>query len=105
MATTNIPYERSNQFGQEITALLNCYRKVVTDGPLLLSAMGHMIDGDGSSDTHFAEMVTLGIFATNADAKASYDELQSVNGKLTTDASVTSVQAALLQVCAKHGVI
>lgn len=105
MAVTNIPFDRANQFGQEIKALLNGYRKVVTDGPIVLAAMATMIDGDGSSDTHFAEMVTLGIYETNADAKASYDELASVNAKLSTDASVTSVQAALLQVCSKHGII
>ena len=105
MAATNIPFDRSNQFGQEIKALLNAYRKVNQDGPLILSAMAHMIDGDGTSDTHFTEMVTLGIYDNTTDAKASYDELQSVNAKLTTDASVTSVDAALKQVCAKHGII
>lgn len=105
MAVTNIPFDRSNQFGQEIKALLNAYRKVNADGPLILQAMSHMIDGDGSDAAHFTEMVTLGIYETTAHAKASYDELASVNGKLTTDGSVTSVDAALKQVCAKHGII
>lgn len=108
MATSNIPFDRSVQFGQEIKALLTAYRKVVTDGPLILAAMAHMVDGDGSSSTHFTELATGGsvpVFENVADAKASWDELQSVNAKLTTDASVTNVQAALLQVCAKHGVI
>lgn len=105
MAATNIPFDRSNQFGQEIKALLNGYRKVVTDGPVILSAMSHMVDGDGTDVSHFTEMVTLGIYENTADAKASWDELQSVNAKLTTDSSVTNVQAALLQVCAKHGVV
>ena len=105
MAATNITFDRSNQFGQEIKALLNAYRKVVTDGPLILEAMSHMVDGDGTQAAHFAELVTLGIFPTNADAKSSWDELQSANGKLTTDASVTNVKTALLQAVAMHGVI
>lgn len=105
MAADNIPFDRSNQFGQEIKALLNAYRKVNQDGPNILQAMQHMIDGDGSDKDHFAEMVTLGIYETTDDAKASYDELASINGKLTTDGSVTSVDAALKQVCAKHGII
>lgn len=105
MAATNIPFDRSHQFGQEIKALLNAYRKVNQDGPNILQAMSHMVDGDGSDPSHFTEMVTLGISENTSDAKASYDELASVNGKLTTDGSVTSVDAALKQVCAKHGII
>jgi hypothetical protein len=105
MAATNIPFDRSNQFGQELKALLNAYRKAVTDGPIILEAMSHMVDGDGTDAAHFTELVTLGIFETTADAKASWDELQSANAKVTTDNSVTNVKAALLQVCAKHGII
>lgn len=105
MAATNIPFDRSNQFGQEIKALLNAYRKANQDGPNILGAMAVMIDGDGSDVSHFAEMVTLGIYENTTDAKASYDELASVNGKLTTDGSVTNVDAAIKQVCAKHGII
>lgn len=105
MAATNIPFDRSSQFGQEIKALLTAYRKVNQDGPNILEAMAHMIDGDGTDVSHFTEMVTLGIYDNTADAKASYDELASVNAKLTTDGSVTNVDAALKQVCAKHGII
>jgi len=105
MASTNIPFDRNNQFGQEIKALLNSYRKVVTDGPLILASMSQMLDGNGSDVSHFAEMVALGIYENTTDAKASYDELASVNFKMTTDSSVSNVNAALLQVCAKHGII
>lgn len=105
MAATNIPFDRSNQFGQEIKALLNAYRKVVTDGPIVLAAMAQMVDGDGSDVSHFTEMVTLGIYENTADAKASYDELASANSKAATNASVDNVQAAYLQVCSKHGII
>jgi hypothetical protein len=105
MAATHIPFDRSNQFGQELKALLNAYRKVVTDGPIIIAALQAMIDGNGTDVSHFTEMVTVGIFDNTADAKASFDELSSVNGKLTTNNSVSSVEAALLQVCSKHGII
>ena len=105
MAATNIEFDRSNQFGQEIRAYLNACRKVVTDGPIILACFAHMVDGDGTDVSHFAELVAQGIYPTTADAKASWDELQAVNAKLTTDAAVTFVQAALLQAPAKHGIV
>lgn len=105
MATTNIPFDRTKELGQELRHLLVAYRKVYQDGPSVLAALSHMIDGDGSDAGHFTEMVTRGIYETTADAKASYDELASANAKLTTDASVTYVHAALKQICDKHGVI
>lgn len=105
MASTNIEFDRSNQFGQEIKALLNAYRKVNQDGPNIIAHMVHVIDGDGSQLSHFQGLVDLGTFPTTDDAMAAYNELASVNAKLTTDASVSSVDAALKQVCDKFGVI
>ena len=105
MASTNIDFDRSNQFGQEIKAYLNALRKANQDGPNILTAIVHMVDGDGSQEAHFAELVAKGIYPTTADAMASYNEIASVNAKLTTDGSVTSVDAAIKQVCAKHGII
>lgn len=105
MAATNIDFDRSNQFGQEIKAYLNAIRKVNQDGPNILATIVHMVDGDGTAEAHFAELVANGIYPTNADAMASYNELVSINLKMTTDASVTSVDAAMKQVCAKHGII
>lgn len=105
MAETNIQFDRSNQFGQEIKALLNAYRKVVTDGPIILGAMALMLDGDGSQLAHYQTMVDIGIYPTTTDAKESYAELQSANSKCNTDASVDTVNTAFNQVCAKHGVI
>ena len=105
MAATNIPFDRSNQHGQELKACLNGIRKAVTDLPILLGIFTHMVDGDGTDVSHFTELVTLGVYENTADAKASWDELQSVNAKLQTDGSVMSVNAAMLQVCEKHGIV
>lgn len=105
MANTSIQFDRANQFGQEIRAYLTAIRKVNDDGPKIIEAIVHMVDGDGSAAAHFAPLVTLGIYPTNEMAQASYNELASVNAKLTTDGSVTAVDAAMKQVCAKHGII
>lgn len=66
-------------------------------------------DGDGSQSTHYDLSATLGGYSAGdyaspaAAAKASFDEADSLYAKLATDASVSSVNAAILQACAKHG--
>lgn len=105
MAATNIPFDRSNQFGQEIKSLLNAYRKVTDDGPDILQSLTHMIDGDGSDASHYQVMVDNGIFSTTTDAMEAFNELAAANAKVTTDDSVSGVQAALRQCCAKFGII
>lgn len=66
-----------------------------------LAVMARMIDGDGSSADHFTYMTAKYGFPDNATAKAAWDELNSLMGKLNTDGSVTFVNAALLQVFSK----
>jgi hypothetical protein len=50
-------------------------------------------------------LLQKGIYPTNEDAIASYNEIASVNAKLTTNEPVTAVNDAINQICAKHGVI
>ncbi len=59
--------------------------------------MIQMRDGDGSDAAHYATVTTEYGFATNADSKAAFDELDSCLAKLTTDSSVSSVDAAMRQ--------
>lgn len=68
-----------------------------------LNKMAQMIDGDGSSITHFVTHVTRYGFEDTSDAKAAYDELASAVGKITTDGSVTNVQSARDQVIQRFG--
>jgi len=63
--------------------------------------MTQMLDGDGTLAAHFNAHVTAYGFQTTADAKAAYDELGAVLGKLTTDGSVTVVNTAIKQFLAK----
>lgn len=64
----------------------------------LKGAMQLMIDGDGTSSTHFDYMRDRFGFVDSATAKAAWEELNSVLSKLNTNDSVSSVNAALLQV-------
>ena len=105
MAASDINFDRANQFGQEIKAYLNALRKVNEDGPKIMQAIIYMVDGDGSDPTHFANLVGKGIYPSNKDAIASYNELASINAKLTQDSAQTNIDAAIKQVCSKHGII
>src|SRR4051812_2928911 len=60
-----------------------------------------MIDGDGSNSTQFAEATTRFGFPDNASAKAAWDELNSLLGKLNSDADQTSVHTAMTQAFSK----
>lgn len=88
---------------------------IVNDlGPKLILMVQQMIDGDGSQDAHYVYVVKRFKFLGYADgetgtptagqlatAHAWWNEFQSVNGKLQTDADVTSVLAAIKQFLAK----
>lgn len=63
-----------------------------------------MIDGDGSLASHYATMATRIGAADGATAKAIWDELNSANSKISTDASVSGVSAALEQLIYKLAV-
>lgn len=78
----------------------------------VLAQMATMLSGDGSSIAHFDEVVirfgvndyATGQAVTDAQrtvAKGLWDELNSCMAKLTTDASVSNVQAAILQLMNK----
>ena len=60
-------------------------------------AMIQMRDGDGSQDAHYVLVKTLYGFGSDADARSAFLELDSVLAKLTTDGSVSSVNAAIKQ--------
>ena len=64
----------------------------------LIATMALMLNGDGTAEAHFtAYVITAFGFTDAAGAKAAYDELNSLHAKLTTDAQVTNVHAALQQ--------
>jgi hypothetical protein len=62
------------------------------------ASMALMIDGDGTQAAHFTYLTAKYGFSSDADAKAAWDELNSLLFKLNTNASVTDVAAAIAQV-------
>lgn len=88
--------------GRMLRRWLNGIETVIDDGPDVLAVMTQMLAGnDGSQDAHFATIATRFGFATNADAKAAWDEINSANFKYQTDSEVTAVNAASKQLIAK----
>ena len=63
----------------------------------IIATITTMIDGDGSSSTHFPEVTARFGFQNDAQSKAAYEELQSLASKFNTDGSVTFVKTALAQ--------
>lgn len=104
MATTNIGFNRSTPLGQELSRFLHDLARVHSAAPRLIAAIQHMIDGDGSDPAHFAEVTANGL-DSNAEAKAAWDELNSFVAKITTNASVTDVDAAWKQLLAKFTIV
>ncbi len=59
-------------------------------------------NSDPSSSANFTAAASYYGYASNADAKGSYDELNSLNSKINSDASVSSVMTAIKQCANKH---
>ena len=82
------------KFVQSMLSSLKDGKRKLAD---LIGVLNLMIDGDGTQDTHYTYMrIALGC-DTDAGARAIWDELNSANSKISTDASVTNVNAALEQ--------
>ncbi len=114
MAVTFIDMARSTEFGGRNATYLRMARDARDGLENQLALMQTMLSGDGSSIAHFDKMVTAvgygGWTADNAvtdpqrtQAKASWDELQSLSAKLSAiTGDVTGT--AITQACSKHGV-
>ena len=63
----------------------------------VLGFMAQMVDGDTANAANYTYLATALGCPDNATAKGIFDELNSLNGKITTDASVSFVNAAIEQ--------
>lgn len=97
MAFTHIQFNDNTQHGMLLRNALRSIEEGYTRLQQILATMTDMIDGDGSQVAQFTEVTTRFGFVDNASAQAAWNELNSMNSKLTTDAAVSSVNAALLQ--------
>lgn len=98
MALTHVGFSRGSPAGSRLGILLDHLRTVMDQFPHELQTMAKMVDGDGSDPAHFTYMKDKYGFDSNAAAKAGWDELNAAYAKISGDASVSSVNAALKQV-------
>ena len=82
-----------NRLRSGLSALENG-RKLLMDE---LATMTADLDGDGSSDAHFGNVVTQYGFSNTATAHLAWSELSSALSKITSDAAQTNTDAALKQ--------
>lgn len=62
-----------------------------------LATMTEDLTGDGSDPAHFTNVTTRYGFGSNDYAQAAWNEINSFLAKITTDAAVSNVQAAMNQ--------
>ena len=101
MAFAHIHFNDQLQYGRSLRRMLQMMEEsddLVAD---VRDVMIQMRDGDGSVATHYAECTTRFGFASDASAKAAFDELDSAYSKTSGDGSVSNVRAARDQLFAK----
>ncbi len=97
MAFTHIQIGNASTHGPQLRAMLSNLEAGQQQLFDIVATIITMMEGDGSSSAHFSEvMVRYGVVDL-ATAKAMYEELQSLKGKLDNDGSVTFVNAAMNQ--------
>lgn len=97
MALEHIAFATSTNLGAALATSLRQFENALDRLRELHATFSLMIDGDGSSATHFTYLTDTLSTSDNTKAKALFDELSSALAKLTTDASVSNVNAATQQ--------
>jgi|SRR6187402_609429 len=107
MAFTHIQISQTVQPAQRIRNAILGIQTNVAALTAELATMATMIDGDPANSANYSEVVSrYGVEGTTLQiqqgfAKALFDEANSLNFKLTTDTSVSSVAAAIAQAANK----
>jgi hypothetical protein len=101
MAISHIYFNDTLPYGRRLRSMLATNEDADDQLADLISLMTQMRDSDGSQDVHYAEITSRFGFATDAKARAAYDELQSAYSKTSGNGSVSDVRAARDQMFAK----
>lgn len=105
MATTYIDFDPQTAIGRKLSRSLQMIREardVLRDA---LATMATMVDGDGSDASHFTILTSEAGYPSNAVAKSSWNELQSLSYIINRPGGQgDAAGAAITQACAKHGV-
>jgi len=95
-AISHLPFDNTNH-SQRIRECLNNLERGRNELVAEVSTMELMIDGDGSNVSHFEAVRVKYGFPDTTVAKAAFEELAALKGKLDSDASTSNVKAAMLQ--------
>jgi hypothetical protein len=101
MAFAHIHFDNASPYGRTLRQMLDLMEQgddLIAD---VRDTMIQMRDGDGSADEHYAEVTNRFGFATDAKARAAFEELDSAYSKTSGDGSVSNVRAARNQLYAK----
>lgn len=102
MAVTHIGRGAGTSYGTQLGRVLDNLEAALDGLNDQIAAMNLMIDGDGSDPLHYVYMANLYGYPTDGvAAKAAWDELNALAGKLNADGNITFVNAAILQAIAK----
>lgn len=95
--SAHISFNPNSTYGILLRTAMGSLETGLVKANEVLGTMTEMLDGDGSSDTHYTYITSKFGFTDNAVAHAGYAELSALVGKLNTDGSITNMHAALIQ--------
>jgi hypothetical protein len=101
MAFNHIHFNANNQYGAKLRGMLTLSEQGDDAMADVRDLMIQMRDGDGSQDAHYAELTSKFGFASDAKARAAFEELDSAYSRISGNGSVTNVRAARDQLFAK----
>lgn len=104
MAVSHIDFNRGTVHGAQMRQVIDNLERAYEGLDDLFLMMERMIDGNGSDAAHFTYMQDKFGFSSNAVAKAAFEELASLRGKLRTTGdgvTTTHVKDAIEQVFSK----
>jgi len=101
MAFQHIHFNDQTQYGRALRRALQLSEEADDGLTDVRDVMIQMRDGDGSQDAHYAELTSKFGFASDAKARAAFEELDSAYSKTSGNGSVSNVRAARDQLYAK----
>jgi tetrahydromethanopterin S-methyltransferase subunit H len=98
MAVAHLDFNASTPHGSILRRTLTNLERGLEELNDCIATIQLMIDGNGSDASHFVYAAgKFGFPSDGAAMKAAWEELNSLAFKLNTNASVTDVNAAMLQ--------
>lgn len=101
MAFAHIHFNDQTQYGRQLRRMLQMAEQSDDAFTDVRDVMIQMRDGDGSQDAHYAEVTSRFGFASDAKARAAFEELDSAYSKTSGNGNVDNVRAARDQMFAK----